>query len=242
MKILLTFLTKGEKFPLDYRRVFLSFFKKSLSSVADGKYFEKYYGCYKRRPFTFTVSLKSPDFSGEYIRLGDNRVRLGFSTGDSLTGFVFMSAFINMKDKPFPLEGGNSMVLKSVNTAKDKTVQGNSALIKMLSPLCVRQHDSALNRDAYYSVASEDFAEKCHEVISEQLISEGFSKELAESAELIPVNCKKTVVKHYGCYIECSIGEFAVNADKAVINYFLQYGVGSRKSSGFGFAELIAEA
>lgn len=52
---------------------------------------------------------------------------------------------------------------------------------------------------------------------------------------------QKTVVKHYNCSIECTLGEFAINADKSVINYLLQFGIGSRKSAGFGLAELVAE-
>ena len=53
---------------------------------------------------------------------------------------------------------------------------------------------------------------------------------------------KKTVVTHYGSKIECSLGNFVIQAkDKAVINHFLKYGIGSRKSAGFGFAELISD-
>ena len=32
-----------------------------------------------------------------------------------------------------------------------------------------------------------------------------------------------------------------INADKSVINYLLKSGIGSRKSAGFGFAELLSE-
>lgn len=51
----------------------------------------------------------------------------------------------------------------------------------------------------------------------------------------------KTVVYHYKNYIECSLGTFIISGDRAVINYLLKSGIGSRKSAGFGFAQLIAE-
>lgn len=121
------------------------------------------------------------------------------------------------------------------------SVNGNSALVKMISPLCVREHKEDGNKDYYYSVEKEGFADKAKEIIAEQLLSEGFSKNLTEDVEIIPINAKKTVVYHYSTYIECSIGDFVINGDKSIINYFLKYGIGSRKSAGFGFAELITE-
>lgn len=43
MKILLRFYLQNNKLPIDYRRIMLSFFKRSLSDIAEGKYYEKYY-------------------------------------------------------------------------------------------------------------------------------------------------------------------------------------------------------
>lgn len=241
MKILLNFLLQQPEIPLDYRGIILSFIKKALSSIADEKYYDKYYKKKERRPFTFAVNLPKAKFSQDKIILGENKIKLILSTGDDLAGFVFMSAFLAMKDKQFPLQNQNSMTLKAVSQLKEKTVAGSSAMVKMLSPLCLREHNSAENSDLYYSVKSDKFDIKAKEIITEQLLLEGFLKEFAENADLKPINCKKTVVKHYGCCIECSLGEFVITADKSVINYFLKYGIGSRKSAGFGFAELIAE-
>ena len=64
---------------------------------------------------------------------------------------------------------------------------------------------------------------------------------LISNFEIKPLNAKKTVVDHYKNYIECSLGSFSINADKSVINYLLKSGIGSRKSAGFGFAELLSE-
>lgn len=78
MKILLRFITKHNKFPLDYRRVCLSFFKRSLSEIAEGKYFEKYYFTPERRNFTFAVNLPMPKFSKTEIELGKNEISITF--------------------------------------------------------------------------------------------------------------------------------------------------------------------
>lgn len=238
-KILLKFKTKNNIIPLDYRRSFLSFFKRALSSVADGKYFQKYYSNDKIRPFTFSVELPKPKFSKENIILSKNSIRLKFSTGDSLTGYVFFSAFLAQKDVVFPISSSNTIQLITVTKTDDKSVADNYAVIKMLSPLCIREHFSESNKDKYYSVANSNFNNKFKDIIKEQLLLAGFTEEIIYNIEIEPVNCKKTVIYHYKSYIECSIGKFIIYADSSIINYFLKFGIGSRKSEGFGYIELI---
>jgi CRISPR-associated endoribonuclease Cas6 len=219
----------------------LSFFKKALSEIADGKYYEKYYFKPERRNFSFAVNLPNPKFSKSEITLEENRFRITFSTSDKMTGFVFMSAFIKQKGNPLSAPLGNVFTLTNISQIGDKTTSSNTALVKMLSPLCIREHNRGENKDSYYSVASDNFEEKANEIIKEQLVNSGFDDERVKGFSIKPLNSKKTVVFHYGNYIECSLGEFVLNGDKAIINYLLQSGIGSRKSAGFGLPILIAE-
>lgn len=241
MKILLQFKLKNNKLPIDYRRVILSFFKKALSEIADGKYYEKYYFKPERRNFSFAVNLPNPKFSNSEITLGKNEFRITFSTSDKMTGFVFMSAFIKQKGNNFSAPLGNVFILTNVSQIGDKTASSSTALVKMLSPLCIREHNRGENKDSYYSVASESFEKKANKIIQEQLIESGFDDERVKGFSIKPLNSKKTVVFHYGNYIECSLGEFVLNGGKAIINYLLQSGIGSRKSAGFGLPILVAE-
>lgn len=241
MKINLQFQLKNNKLPIDYRRVILSFFKKALSEIADGKYYEKYYFKPERRNFSFAVNLPNPKFSKSEITLRKNEFRITFSTSDKMTGFVFMSAFIKQKDNNFSAPLGNVFILTNISQIGDKTASSSTALVKMLSPLCIREHSRDENKNSYYSVASESFEKKANKIIQEQLIESGFDDERVKGFSIQPINSKKTVVFHYGNYIECSLGEFVLNGDKAIINYLLQSGIGSRKSAGFGLPILVAE-
>lgn len=78
MKILLRFHLQNNKLPIDYRRIMLSFFKRSLSDIAEGKYYEKYYFTPERRNFTFAVNLPMPKFSKTEIQLGKNQLNITF--------------------------------------------------------------------------------------------------------------------------------------------------------------------
>lgn len=241
MKINLQFQLKNNKLPIDYRRVILSFFKKALSEIADGKYYEKYYFKPELRNFSFAVNLPNPKFSKSEITLGKNEFRITFSTSDKMTGFVFMSAFIKQKGNNFSAPLGNVFILTNISQIGDKTASSSTALVKMLSPLCIREHNRGENKDYYYSVASDNFEEYANKIIQEQLIESGFDDERVKGFSIKPLNSKKTVAFHYGNYIECSLGEFVLNGDKAIINYLLQSGIGSRKSAGFGLPILVAE-
>ena len=78
MKILLRFYLQNNKLPIDYRRIMLSFFKRSLSDIAEGKYYEKYYFTPERRNFTFAVNLPMPKFSKTELHFNLNYVILYF--------------------------------------------------------------------------------------------------------------------------------------------------------------------
>ncbi|MGN0476363.1 MAG: CRISPR-associated endoribonuclease Cas6 [Ruminococcus sp.] len=241
MKILLQFILKNNKLPVDYRRVFLSFFKRVLSEIAQGKYYEKYYFTPQRRNFTFAVNLPHPKFTKSEITLEKNELRLIFSTPDKNTGFVFMSAFIKYKGRSFPAPLGNTFTLTNVTQQVEKQTNSKEVLVKMLSPLCVREHNEEENTDKYFSVESNDFQEKANKILQSQLLDAGFDENMVLEFSIKPVDGKKTVVFHYGSYVECSLGDFLLSGDKAIINYLLQSGIGSRKSAGFGFPLLLAE-
>lgn len=241
MKILLKFFTLTPQLPYDYRRIILSFFKKSLSSVAEGKYFEEYYSIPERRDFVFAVRLPKSTFANDTITLSKNEISVVFSTGNSKAGFVFMSAFIAQKNKSMPMPMGNSLTLRAVTQISEKNVSSGSAMINFRSPLCLREHKKNTGYDYYYSVNHKEFGEKSKEIICSQLKLAGFDEQIVSNFSIEPINAKKTVVTHYDCKVECSLGDFVIKADKSVINYLLKYGVGSRVSSGFGLAELVAE-
>lgn len=238
MRLKLKFKLENNVIPLDYRRAFLSFLKKSVSRINEGKYFDTYFVGTNRKPYTFSIGLPYPHFGKTMIELSKNEMEMVFSTGDRLTGCIFHSAFIAMYNKPFPLKN-NVMKLVGIQKLPDLKTESESIAVKMLSPLCIREHVG--NTDVYYSSASENFEEKLNSIVKQQLLFEEFSEKLSETVLIKPINVKKTVVYHYGQYCEVTLGTFLVSGDKAVLSYILQNGMGSRKSACFGCVDLVSE-
>ncbi len=241
MKFLADFALEKEIIPMDWRRCILSYLKFSLSKANGGKYLDAYYGPAKEKPFCFSVAFDRPVFLKDTIEVQGKRLRLVISTADSKTGFILFSAIIAQKNSVFPLPMGNSMRMIRTVQMQESQTHSNKILVKMLEPLCIRKHDKDTNQDWYYSQKQqEEFETESRRVIRAQLLSAGFAEELCE-VKLTPVNTKTIVVKFYDINIESSLGDFMLEGDKAVLNYLLQSGVGSRRSSGFGVMKLLAE-
>ena len=101
-----------------------------------------------------------------------------------------MSAFIKQKGNNFSAPLGNVFTLTNISQLGDKTTNSNTALVNMLSPLCIREHSREENKDSYYSVASDNFEEYANKIIQKQLINSGFDNEMVKCFSIQPINSK----------------------------------------------------
>lgn len=241
MKFLLEFELNKNQIPINYHRLFIHFLKSCVNSANDGKYYDKYYDGTSTKNFTFAVFMDKPTFESDKILLNSNRIKLLFSTSDKMTGFIFYSSFLEKKYKKYPMAEENFMILKNVTKLNEENITSEKMLVKMNSPLVIRKHEKDKNKDFYYSYEQEEFEKIAKEVINHQLEKEGFSKEYRETFSVIPVKCRKVIVKHYSCKIEATLGNLLLEGNPAVLKYLLQAGMGSRKSEGFGMMELLTQ-
>lgn len=240
MRILAEFELSKTILPIDWRKIIISFLKKSLSDANGGKYFNEYYAPGKEKPYSFSVVFNKPTFSKDTIEVTGKSLRMTVSTSDSRTGFILFSSISAQKGKEFILPLGNSMNMTRITQLSDQEVHSNRILVKMLEPLCIRNHNRETNKDWYYSPRQDAFKAESKRVLKDQLMAAGFSEELSE-VNIIPINTKMVIVKFYGINIESSLGDFMLEGDRAVLNYLIKSGLGSRKSCGFGMAQLMAE-
>lgn len=241
MKLLLEFELDKDQIENDYRRLFMHFFKSCIDSANHGKYYDNYYDGTRTKNFTFAVFMDKPTFEPDKILLSSNRIKLLFSTSEKMTGFIFYSSFLEKKYKKYPMAKENFMILKNVKKLDEENIISKKILVKMNSPLVIRQHQKDMNKDFYYSYQQEEFEKIAKEVINYQLEQEGFPREYRENFSIIPIKCRKVIVKHYSCKIEATLGNLLLEGNPVILNYLLQAGVGSRKSEGFGMMELLAQ-
>ena len=244
MRFSLVLTLKNNVFPIEYRRVVLSYIKNALTYCNEGKFFNEFFGDVRPKDYCFNVIFPKAKFLKDEIRIENNEIKIIFSTDDkNKTGLKLFSAFIGQKNKVFPLENDNYMILKSINNIKHDEILNNRAIFKTAlgSGICVRDHDKEINRDKYYIYSDEEFREKLKFTVKNELIDAGFSEDEADKVIINPIQCKKAVVKHYRRFIDVSLGMFEISGSKFILQYLYDAGIGSRKSAGFGMLDLITQ-
>lgn len=244
MRFSLTFKLDKPSFPMEYRRIVISYIKNAISECNKGKYYEKFFKDSNQKDYCFSVVLPKSRFNKDQIELENNELKILFSTADTQkTGLILFSAFLEQKNKVYPLPNDNSMILKSVVNQKQELLSNSRAIFKTSigSGVCVRDHKREENKDFYYVFDDEKFREKIYQIVKNQVIKAGFSEKEAKEIVINPVQCKKVVVKHYRRYIDISTGIFEIQANSDILQHFYDVGIGSRKSSGFGMLDLVTQ-
>ncbi|WP_310604840.1 CRISPR-associated endoribonuclease Cas6 [Anaerosporobacter sp.] len=241
MKFSLEFSLKENTIQSEYRRVVMHFIKTCLGDVNEGKYYNDFYGEPKSKNFTFAVFFSEPKFIKDEIKLANNQVKVLISIADKMESYILYSSFLEKKHSKVMLEHNNYMILDKVTKLAEQEVHNSSMLVKMNSPLLVRNHDKQENRDWYYDFQQEEFEEQLEKNLRFQLTEEGFSEELMEGLRIQPIKCRKVIVRHYGCKFAGNIGNFLVEGNPIVLNYLLKAGAASRHSEGFGMMELLTD-
>lgn len=62
-EILSNIIYKGESFPIEYRKVILSYIKNAISKCNNGKYYEHFFKDTKQKDYCFSVILPNPTFT-----------------------------------------------------------------------------------------------------------------------------------------------------------------------------------
>lgn len=241
VRLLLEFQLEEYKIPLEYRKFFLHFIKDSLSDANGGKYYNQFYDGTNAKNYTFAIFFDKPQFQKDEILLQSKRVKMLFSTSEKMTGFIFYNSFLERKKKKYNLEKGNTIQLLNVRNLREQEIGTNQILVKTNAPLVVRKHIREENKDYYYSFEKEEFLQEANQSMARQLSRAGFSEEVIEGVKLQPVKCRKVIITHYGCKIETTVGTFLLEGNQAILSYFVQAGIGARKSEGFGMLELLAQ-
>ncbi len=245
MKFEIAFILDKPEIPSkDYRRIFVSIIKNALSRYMDGELFEKFYKDTKQKDFTWAVIFNKPDFTGYGIKLGDNNVKMIFSTYDrDNIGYFIYSAFLKIMNKNLPLGNGNSIRLLSISQFNQRIIDKNSCVFKTVigAPVVVREHNRENNTDKFYTAYDDNFNTELTKGLKRQALVAGFDEKDVDEINAKALNCVKNVVYNYGIYLDANVGFFEISAKPYVLQYFYQAGVLSHRSSGFGMFDLVAQ-
>lgn len=237
MKYVLRFELKGNEIKSDYRPIIVSYFKKAISEYMEGRFFHELYdGGATHKNLTWSVRLSKPKFMRDYILLGDNKIDVTIKIDDINTALIFYSALLEMKHKFFNIGNGNQMTLRSIHMVKDAKIMTNFAVFKILSPICLRQHQRQGNVDHYVSIGDDEFLTELNRKLKEDI---AYMQKEVDELEYDLNGLRKVIVPVYGLLISATIGTLIIKGDPRILNHVKNSGIGSRRNSGFGLLDVI---
>lgn len=241
MRFRLDFTLEKNELPLNYRKVFMSFIKTSLTACNDGKYFERYYKDTIQKDFTYAIILPAPHFSKDKIQLENNSYKVILSADDSRkTGFLLFQAFMTQKFKKIKLADENMFQLTNLSLMNPKIITESKVYMRTITgaPLCIREHNKESNRDTYISIADKEFESRLQQALTRQLVEAGLPEQQIQKLRIKVLDGKKVVIKHY-CYMDCSACVLELEGEPLILQYIYDNGILSRRAEGFGMLELI---
>lgn len=240
MRFYLTFELEKNSIPKDYRRIILSYIKKSLSEILDGRYYSQYFKDNIQKDFCFSLKLPKAKFAKDEIILEDNSIKVLFTSDDrQKTGLLLQQAFMKQKNKKFLIPNQNSITLKQIHQQREQKITSSKVIFKTYG-LCVRDHNKETNKDNHYVYSDEKFNEQLKVVLKNQISPAGFSKDIVDSIKFSPINCKKVLVKHYDTYVDTTVGSFLLEGNPLLLQYLYDVGMGSRNTM-FGYLDLVTQ-
>lgn len=240
MRFYLTFELEKSSLPKDYRRIILSYIKKSLTEILDGRYYSQYFKDNIQKDFRFSLKLPKAKFTKDEIILEDNSIKVLFTSDDrQKTGLLLQQAFMKQKNKKFLITNQNSITLKQIHQQREQKITSSKVIFKTYG-LCIRDHNKETNKDNHYVYSDEKFNEQLKVVLKNQISQTGFSKDIVDSIKFSPINCKKVLVKHYDTYVDTTVGSFLLEGNPLLLQYLYDVGMGSRNTM-FGYLDLLTQ-
>lgn len=240
MRFYLTFELEKSSLPKDYRRIILSYIKKSLTEILDGRYYSQYFKDNIQKDFCFSLKLPKAKFTKDEIILEDNSIKVLFTSDDrQKTGLLLQQAFMKQKNKKFLITNQNSITLKQIHQQREQKITSSKVIFKTYG-LCIRDHNKETNKDNHYVYSDEKFNEQLKVVLKNQISQTGFSKYIVDSIKFSPINCKKVLVKHYDTYVDTTVGSFLLEGNPLLLQYLYDVGMGSRNTM-FGYLDLVTQ-
>ena len=240
MRFYLTFELEKSSLPKDYRRIILSYIKKSLTEILDGRYYSQYFKDNIQKDFCFSLKLPKSKFTKDEIILEDNSIKVLFTSDDrQKTGLLLQQAFMKQKNKKFLIPNQNSITLKQIHQQREQKITSSKVIFKTYG-LCIRDHNKEKNKDNHYVYSDEKFNEQLKVVLKNQISQTGFSKDIVDSIKFSPINCKKVLVKHYDTCVDTTVGSFLLEGNPLLLQYLYDVGMGSRNTM-FGYLDLVTQ-
>lgn len=104
--------------------------------------------------------------------------------------------------------------------------------------MVVRYHNQSTNKDTYFTPDDKNFESMLKLNIKGNLERLGYNLELYDF-KIVPLSTKSTIIKIYNGSVRASLGIFKLKGTPELISLLNKIGLGSMRSSGFGYFRIL---
>lgn len=232
-------IVEGDRISQNYHSHILMLLKTGLRKYED--VFENFFGKNAKKKYTWAVYFPNTKFQNNEIIFTKDKKSfiINFSVLENSDSINIYNAFINIKFKELKLNETTKIKVIKVTAIPTNSIQENTLIAKVMSPIICRDHNQETGKDIYYNGKEQKFTEVIKRNLYFQLKDEygEYVKKDIESLVIGTVGLKKVVVKFYGKSIDASIGLICLEGKKYLLDYIYNGGFGSLTGSGFGYLE-----
>lgn len=241
MRLKITCELDGNRLPIDYRTKIMMMVKSELTK-SNPELFNRLFKQNTQKFYTFSVFLPDAKFTKEEITIRpDAALIINFSSSDAEMILGFFNVFMGLKGKSYAWTPTLNASIQNVTTIPSQKITQDEVICRILSPVLARDHDRETRKTWFYTAEDERFEEilKRNLIIKyQEKFGDAWRYDI-EELRIVPINCRKTVVRHYEKQIVATIGQIELIGKPHLLNLLLEDGLGSLCGSGFGMLEMI---
>lgn len=214
---------------------FASFLKQSLEDYDHNLYQSMFVDkCKHIKNYCYSLKIKPVKRENGKMFLDDKRFMVEMTSLDfnELLSFYNMFLLKQKGNKSFSLNQ-NSMKLKKVSMFPYRPKVSNHVVIKMQSPLVVRNYTD--DGQEYLSVEDRNFEDALNKTVNRFLNDVSINEEV----QIKLIKGKKTVMNLFRFKSNASLGMFEIKGDIKAISALSLSGLGSYRGAGAGMFKII---
>lgn len=235
MRIKLEIIMENAELTTEYRAAFLHLTKTGLTNI--GKLETVYGEDVINRELSFSMKLPRPKYIKDKVELGSRVIEAEITTSNMEKFCALVNGYNSLGMAGVSFGPGNKARVTKVEIEEGVKIEGTEMLVTMQAPLSIRVYE-ADGSCKYSTVEEEDFKSKAETILKAQVCKALNRREVNLEITKAGQN-RKVAVKHYGEYVEASLGKFLFKGDTEVLQYLYDNGIGSHKSGGFGLGVLV---
>ncbi len=242
MRLSVELLLENNKINKDKNRIVMHIVKLLMEKESKGIFRELYKDNISNpKDLSFSMYLgQGAKFLKDEIEIPSHKIIVNFTTSDSVIGISLYNSFVKYKGLEIPITD-NLVLINRINIINPRPITDEKARFITKSPIVIRSHDGDNNKTFYNSLDNDEGKRIFLENIRYQL-KDKFPNIKENDLNDININIiwnKDVKVKHYDIVILSNLCEFEIEAKTYILEELYLNGLGSRKSQGFGYLDLV---